>query len=282
VISLRAPIERERTAPPDERAQALSPVISFRAPINEGAQASTPELSLRAVDQDMSSWMAGTTSIKLIRMTGGSEEISTLGSGSPLVNTLETGTLEISAQAHGAPTTQGRNTMEAADTNAPRQKIRLFPKETRPFNYARLKEDEAPHLHIASNEHTGDNANEEASFETEHYAPSSDGSDLGDQMDLLLNGGTRLSRGRCDNNNDSYENGSTLVDYNGDESEDDRTRSDDDFKVDMAEDENCLAQEDEVGDEQSATHDTGDKSSFQKGNLHQSNPRPVSNPPRQR
>jgi hypothetical protein len=62
--------------------------------------------------------------------------------GPPLVNALETGTLELSAQAQGAPTTtQGINTMEAADTNAPRQKIRLFPKETRPFNYARFEEE---------------------------------------------------------------------------------------------------------------------------------------------
>jgi hypothetical protein len=198
--------------------------------------------------------MAGTTSIKLIRMTGGLEEISTLGSGPPLVNALETGTLEISAQAQaqGAPTTtQGINTMEEADTIAPRQKLRLFPKETRPFNYARLEKDEAPHLHTlsrkehtsddaqAGNERTGDNANEEAPFETEHYAPSSDGSDLGDQMDRFLNGGMPLSLGHFDNNNDSYEDGSTLVDYNGDESEDDRSQKDDRFKVDMTEHEDC-------------------------------------------
>ena len=92
--------------------------------------------------------MEGAGPIKLIRMTGGPEEISTLGSGPTLVNALETGPLGLSAQAQDAPTTtQGANAMKAAGTIAPRQKIRLFPKETRPFNYARLNEDEAPHLH---------------------------------------------------------------------------------------------------------------------------------------
>ena len=121
--------KRKDSPPPDERAQALSPVISLRAPIDEGAQAPTLELNLRAVDQDMSSWMAGP----------------------PLVNALETGTLELSAQAQGAPTTtQGINAREAAAASAPPPKIRLFSKETRPFNYARLQEDEAPHLHTLS------------------------------------------------------------------------------------------------------------------------------------
>jgi hypothetical protein len=181
--------KRKDSTPPIrvQRAQALSPMISLRAPIDEGTQVPTHELSLRAVDQDMSSWMAGKGSIKLIRMTGGPEEISTLGSGPPLVNALETGTLELSAQAHGAPTTiQGIHTMEAADTSAPRQKIRLFPRETMPCNYARLNEDEAPSLHTLSfNKITRDDAKEtteragdkkdDASFGEKQYAPSSDG-----------------------------------------------------------------------------------------------------------
>jgi hypothetical protein len=268
--------------PPDERAQALSPEITLRAPIDEGAQAPTPELSLRAVDQDMSSWMAGTKSIKLIRMTGGPEEMSTLGSGPPMVNALETGTVELSAEAQGAPTTtQGINAREAAAASAPPPKIRLFSKETRPFNYARLQEDEAPHLHTLSFKENARDKGEEsaerasdkkddASFaETEHYAPSSDGSDLGDQMDRLLNGGMPLSRGGSDNNDDAYDDGSTLVDYNEDESEDDLSKVDDGFRVNMDDDEDCLAQEDEVGDEQSATHDTGDNSSEGQPSLEQ-------------
>jgi hypothetical protein len=217
--------------------------------------------------------MARPLSIKVV-MKGGSEEITVLGLGPPQINALETGTLELSAQTQGAPTTtQGINAMDAADTVAPRQKMRLFPRETRPFNYARLGKDEAPHLHtlrgkertsdnaLAGNERTDDNANEEAPFETEHYAPSSDGSDLGDQMERLLNGGMPLSRVHGGNNDDPFEDGSELVDYNGDESDDNRTRSDDGFKVDMTDHADYLAQEDAVGDEQSTTHVTVDNRS---------------------
>jgi hypothetical protein len=234
--------KRKDSPPPDGRAQALSPEISLRAPIVEGAQAPTPELSLRAVGQDASSWMASPLSIKVV-MKGGSEEIIVLGLGPPQVNALEIGALEISAQAQGAPTTtQGINTMEAAAASAlPPSKIRLFPKETRPFNYARLEKNEAPHLHIlssgqhmsddalAGNERTGDNANGEAPFETEQYAPSSDGSDLGDEMDRLLNGGMPLTHDHCGNNNvDPYDDGSTLVDF-----EEKEPNSDDGFRVNM-------------------------------------------------
>jgi hypothetical protein len=147
--------KEKRQPPPVERAQALTPEISLRARTDEGAQAPTPELSLRAVGQDASSWMARPLSTKVI-MKGGSEEITVLGLGPPQVNALETGTLEISAQTQGAPTTtQGTNTMEAEAASAPPSKIRLFPKGTRPFNYARLEKDEAPHLHIlSSGQHT--------------------------------------------------------------------------------------------------------------------------------
>jgi hypothetical protein len=152
--------------------------------------------------------MEGAGPIKLIRMTGGPEEISTLGSGPPLVNALERGTIELSAQAQSAQTTtQGINTMEAAATSALPPKIRLFPKETRPFIYARLQEDEAPHLHTLNFKESArvdvqedskrisilrDKDDDASSGENEHYAPSSSGSDLGDQMDLLLNGGMPL------------------------------------------------------------------------------------------
>jgi hypothetical protein len=85
--------------PPDERAQALTPVISPRAPNVEGAQAPTPEFSLRAADQDPSLWMARPLSIKVV-MKEGREEITVLGLGPPHIDALETGTLEISAQTH--------------------------------------------------------------------------------------------------------------------------------------------------------------------------------------
>jgi hypothetical protein len=160
----------------------------------------------------------------------------------------------------------------------PRQKIRPFPKGTRPFNYARLKEDETPHLHTLSfKEHTSDNAQagsehargkeEESPFgENEHYAPSSDGSDLADQMDRLLNGGTALSPELRANNNNAYEDGSELVDYEDEEEpgmifrnepEDDRTRNINAFgdnleDADKSFDDNRFEQEDKVGDEQPA------------------------------
>ncbi len=48
--------EKEKGQPPPvERAQALTPELSLRAPTDEGAQTPTPELSLREVGQDASS-----------------------------------------------------------------------------------------------------------------------------------------------------------------------------------------------------------------------------------
>jgi hypothetical protein len=93
-------------------------------------------------------------------MKEGREEITVLGLGPPRINALETGTLEISAQPQCAPTTtHGMSTMEAAGTTAPRPQIRLFPKETKPFNYAKIGKDEGPLLHtLGGIEHTSDNA----------------------------------------------------------------------------------------------------------------------------
>jgi hypothetical protein len=178
--------------------------------------------------------MARPLSVKVV-MKRGSEEITVLGLGPPQINALEAGTLEINAQAQGAPTTtQGMSTMKAAGTTAPRQKIRLFPREMKPFNYAKIGKDEAPLLHILGRiEHTGDDAlagNERTGDKTDKDAPveadrmSSDGSGLGEQMDQLLNGGMPLSHAHGDNNDDPFEDGSTLVDYNSDEPDDNRAR----------------------------------------------------------
>ncbi len=235
-----------------------------RAPIVEGAQAPTPEFSLRAGGQDASSWMARPLSVKVV-MKEGAEEIIVLGLGLPQTNALETGTVEISAQAQGAPTTtQGMSTMEAAGITAPRQKIRLFPKETRPFNYAKIGKDEAPLLHtlgriehtsddaLAGNERTGDKTDKDAPVEADRM--SSDGSDLGEQMDRLLNGGAPSTLCRGYNNDDTYEDENAMVDYDGE-------TSDDGFKVDMSEQPNYLAREEAEGEEQSTTHVASDNSS---------------------
>jgi hypothetical protein len=107
------------------------------------------------------------------------------------------------------------STMEAAGTTALRQKIRLFPRETKPSNYAKIGKDEAPLLHIlgriehtsddalAGNERTGDKTDKDAPVEADRM--SSDGSDLGEQMDQLLNGGMPISHAQGDNNDDPFE-----------------------------------------------------------------------------
>jgi hypothetical protein len=110
--------------------------------------------------------------------------------------------------------------------------------------------------------------------ENEHYAPSSDGSDLAEDMDRLLNGGSSLSP-VCRDNHNTDEDGSELVDYEDDEPgmlfrnepEDDRTRSVNvnafgDYleDADKALDDNRFEQKDKVGDEQPATQDSRDNS----------------------
>jgi hypothetical protein len=157
--------------------------------------------------------MAAPLSIKVV-MKEGREEITLLGSGPPRINALETGTLEISAQTQGAPTTtQGINTMETAAASAPPPKIRLFLQETKPFNYAKVDKDEGPLLHIlgcvehtsddalAGNERTGDKSDKDTAAETDRM--SSEDSDLAEQIDLLLNGGMPLSHTQGNNHKTS-------------------------------------------------------------------------------
>jgi hypothetical protein len=112
-----------------------------------------------------------------------------------------------------------------------------------------------------SAEHAGDKDVNASSEENELYAPSSPGSDLADQMDQLLNGGMPLSHVHGHNNVDPYGDGSTLVDYNGDESDDDRAQNNDGFEVDMSEHPDYLAQDDAVKSERSTTDVTGDNRS---------------------
>ena len=180
--------------------------------------------------------------------------------------------------------------MEAAGTTAPRPKIRLFPKETKPFNYAKIGKDEGPLLHtlggiehtsdnaLAGNECTGDKSNEDAPVETDRM--SSEGSDLGEQMHQLLNGGMPLSDTHGNNDDDPFEDGSTLVDYNSEESSDNRAGDNDGFGVDLSDHPDYLAQDEERGNGQFTTHVAGDNRL--EGQPRQSNSRPVNRPQRKR
>jgi hypothetical protein len=212
-------------------------------------------------------------------MKEGREEITVLGLGPPHVNALETGTLEISAQTQGAPTTtQGISTAEAADTTAPPPKLRLFPRKTKPFNYARTNP--VPHTlgcvehtiddALTGNERTGDKSDKDTPVETERM--SSEDSDLAEQMDLLLNGGEPLTLTQGNNDNDLLDDGSTLVDYEGDDSGDNlagdnddsgdnRASDNDGFGVDLSEHPDYLAQDEASGSEQPATRVAGEQPS---------------------
>jgi hypothetical protein len=84
---------------------------------------------------------------------------------------------------------------------------------------------------LAGNERTGNKSDKDAPVEADRM--SSDGSDLGEQMDQL----------------------------SSDESDDNRARSDDGFEVDMTEHPDYLEQDDARGNEQSTTHVAGDNRS---------------------
>jgi hypothetical protein len=105
---------------------------------------------------------------------------------------------------------------------------------------------------LAGNERTGDKSNEDAPVETDRM--SSEGSDLGEQMDQLLNGGIPLSHTHGNNNDDLFEDGSTLIDYNGDESDDNRAGDNDGFGVDLSDHPDYLAEVEERGNGQFTTH----------------------------
>jgi hypothetical protein len=198
-------------------------------------------------------------------MKAGREEITVLGLGPPQINALETGTLAISAYEQGAPTTtQGASTAEAAGTTAPPPKLRLFPKKMKPFNYAKTN----PLLHtlgcvehtsddaLTGNERTGDKSDKDTPVETDRM--SSEDSDLAEQMDLLLNGGVPLSRTQSNNDNDLFDDGSTLVDYESEGSGDNRASDNDGFAVDLSQHPDYLEQDEASGNEQSTTLGTGD------------------------
>jgi hypothetical protein len=62
-----------------------------------------------------------------------------------------------------------RNSQREATASASNQKVKLLPLETQPFNYARIKEDEAPQLHALSFKgHQGDNAKDGSAQTRDH------------------------------------------------------------------------------------------------------------------
>jgi hypothetical protein len=170
-LSFRAPSELSLWAPNNERAQALAHEISLRAPSDKRAEALDREMSLRAADLILPS-QAGTEPLAWITMRANVEETIVIKAqtlGTP------TTTLEISPYNQAkldeikssrldgtyAPpegmtkwcekkpgmTSEWviwRNNEKAATDCAKSQKMKLLPHETRPFNYARIKEDEAP------------------------------------------------------------------------------------------------------------------------------------------
>ncbi len=102
-----------------------------------------------------------------------------------------------------------RNNQKAAAAVAENQRVKLLPVENRPFNHARIKEDEAPQLHVLSSAgNKGDNATDgsaqeeekqdDASSGNEHFSPSSmednlEDENLGDALDRMLNSSSSLS-----------------------------------------------------------------------------------------
>ncbi len=80
-------------------------------------------------------------------------------------------------------------------------------------------------------------------------------------MDQLLNGGMPLSHTHGDNDDDPFEDGSTLVDYNSEESNDNRAGDNDGFGVDLSDHPDYLAQDEARGNEQFTTHVAGDNRS---------------------
>jgi hypothetical protein len=119
-----------------------------------------------------------------------------------------------------------RNNQKAAAVVAKNREIKLPPVETRPFNYSRINEDEAPHLHVLSFER---NKGDDAEGGNEHFSPSSiednlTEDNLGDALDRLLNSSSSVSP--LNGTNQKHEQGEDdLVDYSEEDDEEDFIRN---------------------------------------------------------
>jgi hypothetical protein len=167
-----------------EREQSLARELNLQAPEEERAQALVPEISLRAVDKTLPS-QAGTQTLTLTTMRANSEETIVIN---PLALHAPTTTLELNPRSQdkheaikgmnewcdkNTGTTASEriiylNNLKAAAAVAANRKMKLLPFETRPFNYARLKEDEAPLLHLLNFDR---NKGDDAEDGKEHFSP---------------------------------------------------------------------------------------------------------------
>jgi hypothetical protein len=232
-LSLRAPSGLSLRAPcglnlvDKEGEQPLAREQNLQEPGKEGAKAVVPEMSLRTVDETLPS-QAGTRPLALTAMRANSEETIVL---TPLALHAPTTTperLELHpvnqakldavkrSRIDGTytPRPEGiiewqklnpskgmrewviwRNNQKAEAEIAKEKKLKLLPFETRPFNYARLKEGEAPQLHLLS---FGGSKSDDEGDGNEQFSPSSledntNDDNLGEALDRLLNSSSSVS-----------------------------------------------------------------------------------------
>jgi hypothetical protein len=206
-----------------EGEQSLAREINLQETGEERAKALVPEISLRAVDKTLPS-QAGTRPLALTTMRANSEETIVLN---PLALHAPTTTLE------PGPKNQARldaikrsrldgtyappdgmvewqrlnpskgvrewiiwqNNQKAEAEVAKKKKLKPLTFETRPSNYARLREDEAPQLHMLS---FGGSKGDDEEDGNERFSPSSlvdnmNDDDLGEDLDRLLNSSSSMS-----------------------------------------------------------------------------------------
>jgi hypothetical protein len=220
-LSLQAPCELNPVV--KEGGQSLAREINLRETGEEGEQSLVPEISLRAVDKTLPS-QAGTQRFALTTMRANSEETIVLN---PPALHAPTTTLEpgLKNQARLDAIKRSRldgtyappdgmvewqrlnpskgarewivwqNNQKAEAEIAKEKKLKLLPFETRPFNYARLNEDEAPHLHALSFD--GNKGDDEEDC-NDQFSPSlvednMNEDNLGDALDRLLNSSSSVS-----------------------------------------------------------------------------------------
>jgi hypothetical protein len=303
VLSLRAP--NELNPHTKEREQSLAHELNLRAPNEERVEALDPEKSLRAADQVLPS-QAGTEPLKWTTMSANQVETVVIN---PLALQVPTTTFELNPRTqakldaikmsrldatYSAPEGMGewqrmnpgkttsewiiwRNHQKAAAAIAKNREVKLPPFETRPFNYARVKEDEATQFHVLSFEgnkgddntvgsvQEGDNQEE---IGNEHFISLED--NLGNDLDRMLNSSSSLSpvNGTIQNHEQDEDE---LVDYDEEYDEEDfiqnervktmsaKTFADNHTEVE-AHDNSVAEDEDKLGDEDFAPSESRERS----------------------